>query len=403
MTLHFHALPRMLFVALLAALMGLTGCADMSKSECAQADWRELGRQDAMSGQTLARFGRRAEACRKNGLPADKALYEAGHAQGQAAFCTPARGTADALAGAPLAALCAIEPVGEPYRQGHAAGLQQFCTAPSGFEYGRKGQNDNQVCPPDLAATFQIGFRLGRELFDLNQRLADIQKQAADERAVLALTTTLPERRDAANRHLGQLDADEASTRKLIRQAERSALSLAQPGGVAAPAPVPVPVPMPEPVPVPTSGISAERLPGQWRLASVSFNTPTDLNRDGVKSADGMAELAPCLRDRQLDLEGDQRALLRTGLRTPGCKPATRSYRWRAEEGTRQDVRTEAGRRVVTERPVLFLRLRGGRDDPPADMVVEDVDDTFLILRGDMPDGTEATREAVVTYRRVGR
>ncbi|HET7868270.1 MAG TPA: DUF2799 domain-containing protein [Burkholderiaceae bacterium] len=393
MTLHFHALSRTLLLVLLAALMGLAGCADMSKSECAQADWRELGRQDAMSGQTLARFGRRAEACRKNGLPADKALYEAGHAQGQAAFCTPARGTADALAGAPPAALCAIDPVGEPYRQGHAAGLPQFCTAPSGFEYGRKGLNDNQVCPPDLAATFQIGFRLGHELYELNQRLADIQKQAADERAVLALTTTLPERRDAANRHLGQLDADEASTRKLIRQAERSALSLAQPGGA--------PAPMPEPVP--TSGIATDRLPGQWRLASVSFNTPTDLNRDGVKSADGMAELAPCLRDRQLDLEGDQRALLRTGLRTPGCKPAMRSYRWRAEEGTRQDVHVEAGRRVASERPVLFLRLRGGRDDPPADMVVEDVDDTFLIVRGDMPDGTEATREAVVTYRRVGR
>ena len=304
-------------------------------------------------------------------------------------------GQADALAGQVPAALCASEPVGEPYRQGHASGLQQFCTAPSGYEYGRKGQADNHVCPPDLAATFQIGFRMGHEVYELNQRLADIQKQAADERAVLAATTTLPERRDAANRHLGQLDADEASTRKLIRQAERSALSLAQPGGVA--------VPAPEPVPVPSSGIAAERLPGQWRLASVSFNAPTDLNRDGVKSADGMAELAPCLRDRQLDLEGDQRALLRTGLRTPGCKPATRSYRWRAEEGTRQEVRNEGGRRVVSERPVLFLRLRGGRDDPPAEMVVEDVDDTYLVVRGDMPDGTDATREAVVTYRRVGR
>jgi hypothetical protein len=395
MPYRFHALFRPLFLVLVAALMGLAACADMSKTECTQADWRELGREDALSGQTLARFGRRAEACRKNGLPADRALYEAGHAQGQAAFCTPARGQADALAGQPPAALCAVEPVGEPYRQGHATGLQQFCTAPSGYDYGRKGQSDNQVCPPALAATFQIGFRMGHELYQLNQRLADIQKQAADERAVLAATTTLPERRDTANRHLGQLDADEASTRKLIRQAELAALSLAQPGGVAAPVPMPVAVP--------SSGMAAEWLPGQWRLASVSFNTPVDLNRDGVKSSDGMGELSACARDRQLDLEGDQRAQLRTGVRTPGCKPATRSYRWRAEEGMRQDARNEGGRRVVSERPVLFLRLRGGRDEPPAEMVVEDVDATYLIVRGDMPDGTDASREAVVTYRRVGR
>jgi hypothetical protein len=135
----------------------------------------------------------------------------------------------------------------------------------------------------------------------------------------------------------------------------------------------------------------------------VSFNTPVDLNRDGVKSSDGMGELSACARDRQLDLEGDQRAQLRTGVRTPGCKPATRSYRWRAEEGMRQDVRNEGGRRVVSERPALFLRLRGGRDEPPVEMVVEDVDATYLIVRGDMPDGTDASREAVVTYRRVGR
>jgi hypothetical protein len=387
----FHALSRPLFYVLLVALMGLAACADMSKTECAQADWRQLGYEDAASGQTLARFGRRSEACRKNGLPSDRALYEAGHAQGQVAFCTPARGRGDALAGQAPAALCAADPAGDPYRQGHAAGLQQFCTAPSGYEYGRKGLGDNQVCPPELAAAFQIGFRMGQELFELNQRLAGIQRQAADERAVLADTKTPPDRRDAANRHLGQLDADEAATRKLIRQAERSALSLAQPGSV------------PAPLPAPSSGVAAEWLPGQWRLASVIFSAPADLNRDGVKSTDGMSELSPCLRDRQLDLEGDQRAWLRTGARTPGCKPAIQSYRWRAEEGARQEVRYEGGRRVATDRPALFLRLRGGRDGEVPEMMVEDVDATYLIVRTEMPDGTDSTREAVVTYRRVGR
>lgn len=387
----FSPCLQLLRIAALTGLIALTACADMSKTECAQADWRQLGYEDALSGQTLARFGRRSEACRKNGLPADRALYEAGHAQGQAGFCTVTRGRGDALAGQVPATLCATDPVGAPYRQGHAAGLPQFCTAPSGYEYGRKGQNDNQVCPPELAAAFQIGFRMGHELYELNQRLADIQKQMADERAVLADTKTPPDRRDTANRHLGQLDADEAATRKLIRQAELSALSLAQPGG------------LPAPAPAPSSGVAAEWLPGQWRMASVSFSTPVDLNRDGVKSSDGMSELGPCLRDRQLDLEGDQRAVLRTGARTPGCKPATRAYRWRAEEGTRQEVRHEGGRRVATDRPALFLRLRGGRDDDAPAMVVEDVDATYLIVRTEMPDGTDSTREAVVTYRRVGR
>lgn len=393
MTLAHLPIRYFLSLALVAMLACLTACADMSKSECAQADWRQLGYEDAMSGQALARFGRRSEACRKNGLPSDRALYEAGHAQGRVAFCTSARGQGDALAGQAPAALCAADPVGDPYRQGHAAGLQQFCTAPSGYEYGRKGQRDNQVCPPELAAAFQIGFRMGHELYELNQRLADIQKQAASERAVLADTTTLPERRDTANRRLGQLDADEAATRKMIRQAELSALSLAQPGGVPAPAPAPAP----------SSGVAAEWLPGQWRMASVSFSTPVDLNRDGVKSPDGMNELDRCVRDRQIDLEGDQRAVLRVGVHTPGCLPFLQNYRWRTEEGMRKEVRQEGRRRVSTERPALFLRLRGVRDDEVPAMVVEDVDAMYLIVRTEMPDGTDSTREAVVTYRRVGR
>jgi len=384
-------LPIRYFLSLaLVVLACLCACADMSKTECAQANWRQLGYEDAMSGQTLARFGRRSEACRKNGLPADRAQYEAGHAQGQAGFCTAARGRGDALAGQVPAALCAADPVGDPYRQGHAAGLQQFCTPPSGYEYGRKGQSDNQVCPPELAAGFQIGFRMGHELYELNQRLADIQRQAAAERAVLADTATLPERRDTANRRLGQLDADEAATRKMIRQAEVSALALAQPGS------------LPAPAPVPSSGMGTEWLPGQWRMASVSFSTPVDLNRDGVKSTDGMSELNPCLRDRQIELESDRRAILRTGVHTTGCLPVVQMYHWRMEEGVRREARQE-GRRMGSERPALFLRLRGVRDDEVPPMMVEDVDATYLIVRTEMPDGTDSPREAVVTYRRMGR
>ena len=376
---------RRVAAASLAALSTLlAGCADMNKDECLRADWRELGRQDAMKGQAAAeRFGQRSAACRKNDVGADRDAYQAGHAQGRMAYCTAERGRADALAGQPAAAVCAA-PDGAVYGRGHAEGLQQFCTPRSGFDFGRFGAVDRNLCPEELATGFRIGYRLGREIFTLNQRLQDIQRQVAEERKVLADPKTTPERRDTANRQLGRLDADEGSVRSMLRQAEQSGLALSTAAPVVPSATL-------------TAAGAAQWLPGRWQLASVRFALPVDLNGDGVKSPDAMAEYDRCRRDQQLDLDADFRATLSTGASTPNCTPRAKSYQWRAAPAKVQTATQENGR-VVTERAVITLQLKGGMD--PVSMIIEKVDATTLVTRTDMYDGTDMSSEAVVTYTR---
>lgn len=380
--------PRLhrIAAATLAALSTLlVACAGMSKDDCLKADWRELGRQDAMNGLAAAeRFDQRSAACRKNDVGADRDAYRSGHAQGRRAYCTAERGRTDALAGQPAALLCA-GPDSPAYGLGHAEGLQQFCTPRSGFDFGRFGAADRNLCPDELATGFRIGYRLGREIFTLNQRLEDIQRKAAEERKALADPKTTPERRDKANRQLGQLDADESSVRSMLRQAEQSALTFST-------------APAASPGPAVTATSAAQWLPGRWQLASVRFSGPVDLNGDGVKSPDAMAEYDRCRRDQQLDLDADFRATLSTGASTPSCTARSKTYQWRASPGKVQTVTQESGRRVAAERAVVTLQLKGGAD--PVTMVIEKVDATTLVTRTEMYDGTDTSSEAVVTYTR---
>ena len=216
---------RILAFTTLSATL-LAGCAVMSKDDCLKADWRELGRRDASQGLTLDRFTQRADACRKNDIGADPTAYAAGHADGQRTYCTGELGENDATLGKLSAPLCAPVPVGNAYQTGYAMGLIQFCTARSGYEFARLGGTYRNTCPADLAGPFQAGLRMGTELRELNSRLDAIQHDATEQRKTLADDKSSADQRDAARRQLRQLDTDEAATRRLIRQAELSALSL---------------------------------------------------------------------------------------------------------------------------------------------------------------------------------
>jgi len=379
-----HALARRFAAVTLAVLplLLLGACADMSKDDCLKADWRAIGQQDAMKGRTTERFEQRGEACRKNEVGADREAYLAGHAQGRLAYCTAERGKTDALAGQPAAAVCA-GPDGQAYGAGHTEGLQKFCTPRSGFDLGRFGAAERTLCPEELASGFRIGYRLGREIYTLNERLSDIQRMADDERKALSDPKSTPDRRDAANRRLGQLDGDESSVRAMIRQAEQSGLAFSTPGST---------------VTVVTAATATQWLPGRWQVASVRFKMPVDLNGDGVKSPDAMAEYDRCGRDQQLDLDADHRAALSTGASTPNCAPRTRTYQWRVIPANVRTATQENGRRVVAERAVITLQLKGGAD--PVSMVIEKVDASTLVTRTEMYDGTDTSSEAVVTYTR---
>jgi hypothetical protein len=371
----------------------LAGCGGMTKSECEKADWRMLGQRDAEDGRaSSARFTQRAESCIKAGVVnANQTEYLAGHALGQISYCTADRGRDEALAGQPPSDVCQVPSAATVYRAGYDAGLLRFCTVKSGLEFGRHGFTHRNTCPAESATAFEVGYRLGSEQYELNRRLKQISLQQADERKVLADAKTTPTGRESANRRLGQLDGDEAAVRKLIRQAEANALSITQPANTpAAPAGAPL-----------TRALAAELLIGQWQLAAMRLNTPVDLNRDGVKSADALSEYTACERDARLEIGGDQKSTLRIGGNTPGCKPIVKTYAWRLSDGKVRNARQENGRRVVDERAVVMLQLRAAKSTDSLGMVVESLGADTLTVRTDLPDGTDTSSEAALTYKRV--
>ncbi|MEO8155066.1 MAG: DUF2799 domain-containing protein [Rhizobacter sp.] len=386
----------LLWLALTIGL--LAGCGGMTKSDCEQANWRELGQRDAESGLVAsARFTQRAESCKKAGVGnVNQPEYLAGHALGQINYCTAARGRDEALAGQPPSGVCQAPQVAQAYGTGYDDGLQRFCTPKSGFDFGRFGLTYRNTCPATSANAFQIGYRLGNELHDLNGRLERITTQQANERRVLADTKSTAADRDSANRRLAETNTDEVAVRKMIRQAEVNALSISQPTGAK-----PVPTSTPVAAAPLTRATAADLLKGQWQVASVKFARPVDLNRDGIKSADAMDEYTACERDARLDIGIAQQSAMRIGENTAGCKATVRAFTWRLGDGKVRNTRQVNGRSVVDERAVVVLQLRDAKGYDNLTMVIESISADELVVRTDLSDGTDSGSEAVVAYTRV--
>jgi hypothetical protein len=98
---------RRLAVTILGLALG--GCAGMGSEECRTADWRAIGYEDGVQGQSAAYFGTRRTACAGHGVTADFDAYLAGRAQGVAHFCRPQNGYQLGVQGQPYAGVCPAE------------------------------------------------------------------------------------------------------------------------------------------------------------------------------------------------------------------------------------------------------------------------------------------------------
>ena len=90
-------------------LLALGGCAGMDAEECRTADWRAIGYEDGVQGQSAAYFGTRRKACAEHGVTADFDAYLAGRAAGVAHFCRPQNGYHLGVQGQPYAGVCPAE------------------------------------------------------------------------------------------------------------------------------------------------------------------------------------------------------------------------------------------------------------------------------------------------------
>ena len=103
----------------------LSGCATMSPEECLQANWEEVGYNDAVEGYPVSRSSEHREACADTGVSVDFELYRNGHALGLPYYCTREIGFETADHGGEFATQCRRETFPD-YVAGYSEGLDVF-------------------------------------------------------------------------------------------------------------------------------------------------------------------------------------------------------------------------------------------------------------------------------------
>ena len=79
------------FIAVSALLATLNGCASLSKNECLNANWEDIGIRDGADGRPEEYLIRHTTACAKVAVTPDRESWFAGREQGLDRFCVPYR------------------------------------------------------------------------------------------------------------------------------------------------------------------------------------------------------------------------------------------------------------------------------------------------------------------------
>jgi len=146
-------------ILLTIVLLGVSGCASLSKSQCISGDWYGIGLADGTKGASLSSLTRHRDACLEHGIKIN----------------------------------------GDLYRQGREQGLKTYCRPQNGYLNGRKGYSYNNVCSDNLVRDYLRAYHYGNKIFKLEQEIAAMQKQLKIEED-LTLDETLS--RKERNEHL---------------------------------------------------------------------------------------------------------------------------------------------------------------------------------------------------------
>ncbi len=179
----FPIVPSLTRVGLLGLLIAAAGCTTMSKDECLQADWFAVGEKDASQGYPQSRLESHRESCAEFG----------------------------------------VRPAPLEYRAGYRRGIPYYCNEQKGWDEGRQGSQYYNVCPPELERDFLRGYRLGRDLHDLEQELANIDRRMDAIEDELANPDLPRERRRSLRRELDDLRSDARDVERRLGRLEAQA------------------------------------------------------------------------------------------------------------------------------------------------------------------------------------
>jgi hypothetical protein len=162
-------------VLVMATVALFSGCASLSKNQCLQADWNEVGYRDGSQGKPRSQFQSHYDACLQYGVHADRQAY---------------------------------------YR-GRAEGLRSYCTYSSGLAQGKEGRTYRQVCPPEFEAEFLAGFEKGKRIHAyqskvtaLENRCRSIERKIKQKEKKLYASNTSDQKRTELRNDLRILDLE---------------------------------------------------------------------------------------------------------------------------------------------------------------------------------------------------
>ncbi len=176
-------MSRLLSLFVLATMLGMSGCASISKDECLAANWQDVGIRDGASGRPEEYLIRHNTACAKVGVTPDRDAWQRGREQGLERYCTPQRGfSIGEMGSTPIAGICRNHD--EPgFLDGHERGweLHRLWNAVSSM--------DNEI--RDVRATLerddlttkereQLAYRLGQ--LEYAREIAHVRYQEAEYR-----------------------------------------------------------------------------------------------------------------------------------------------------------------------------------------------------------------------------
>lgn len=124
-------------VIFMPVLLMFSGCSSLSKVQCLEGDWYEIGLRDGESGVESAQFNVYLDTCAKYDVVPDFAKYS----------------------------------------EGRWKGLESFCTLSMGYSVGREGKEYRGVCTGTSEELFLVGHSLGDQVHSTEEMVKSIDEE----------------------------------------------------------------------------------------------------------------------------------------------------------------------------------------------------------------------------------
>lgn len=172
--------PYFKFIILSFILLN-SACATLSREECLQGSWFDLGLMDGRSGTTYTRLGNHQKACLEYGIRLDTKQYNAGRERG----------------------------------------LEEYCQLDNAIEMGLHGHRYQSVCPPSIHSAFQRYNRAAYNVYQCKEALEKLDSKLHDKEDKLLDTKLSDEKRAKIRKKIHRLDRERQRLRDELYSSER--------------------------------------------------------------------------------------------------------------------------------------------------------------------------------------